>query len=177
MCTTDAVSPVDLIQAGVAGLLDTDVIGSPDETVRGELVALLEVAQQVQAAIWDRLRSFDARGLAEADGLRTSRAWLAAMGRLSPCAASTQVKQARLLRQLPALAGATRTGAVGAEHVAKVAHLVEQIGIGAVTQVDQVLADLAAVGTPAQVLAACQRIHAHVDPDGPAPTRPSSGVD
>ncbi len=42
-------------------------------------------------------------------------------------------------------------------------------GRGAVRDFDEILADLAAAANPAQVAKACERIAAHLDPDGKAP--------
>ncbi len=154
---------------GLTALVDADVIELPDETVRSELRELLTVANLVQAAIAARVASFDRRDLAHGDGLRTTRAWLCATARLSPYAATGQVRRAKVLADLPALAAACAQGRVTPEHVDKVVNLAEQVGPGAVRQVDHALAELAATGTPGQLRRACDRIRDHADPDGPDP--------
>ncbi len=167
MCTSE--QPLALIEAGLTSLLEADVVASPDSTMRDELAQLLTVANQVQAAVLARLASFDRRDLAQADGLRTSRAWLCGFARLSPHAATGLVRRARLLRELPAVAQAAADGHVTSEHLTKLVTLAEDIGLGPVQQVQQILADLATVGSPAQLQQACDRIRAHADPDGPDP--------
>ncbi|MGE5156196.1 MAG: DUF222 domain-containing protein [Betaproteobacteria bacterium] len=171
MCTND--SPVNSIRAGLAALFDQDVVALPDDAVREQLRELVTLANLMQAALWSRVGPFDARSLSHGDGLRTTRAWLSAVGRLSPYAATALVRRARVLSQLPAMADATTSGAVTAEHLNHVVDLVEQVGIGAVKQVDNVLADLAETQSPAELHRACVRIRTHVDPDGPAPDPPA----
>ena len=158
-----------MVLSGLVALAESDVVSLPDETVLVELRALMAAANLLQAALWARISSFDTRGLSEVDGLRTTRAWLSAVGRLSPHAASQLVRQATTLRQLPALTEATRSGTVTTEHVAAITALAKQIGVDAVRTVDPVLAELAQAGTPAQLHQACKRVRDHADPDGPLP--------
>ncbi len=113
--------------------------------------------------------SFDVRDLAESDGFRTARGWLSGFGRLSPAGASAWLARGRLLRALPALAAAAGRGTVSAEHLAKVADLASRVGVDQLAPFDEILADLAAAANPAEVAKACERIAAHLDPDGPDP--------
>src|SRR6185369_11040119 len=89
--------------SGLAGLLAevnaVDVAALADQQVRDELHALLAVRNSVDAAI-------DVRELADLDGLRCTRTWLTAFGRMSQGAASGWLSRARLLRALPVLAAA-----------------------------------------------------------------------
>ena len=88
---------------------------------------------------------------------------------MTPNAASVWVKRARLLGELPVLRAAALAGTVSMDHVRKVLELVERVGLPAVVGFDEILADLAATVTPAQLQQACERIAAHLDPDGPDP--------
>jgi hypothetical protein len=146
-----------------------EVVSLPDVRLRQEILDLLRVVNVAQAALWRRVGSFERRGLAEGDGFRSTRSWLSAFGRMSPHAASGACARAAVLDQLPALMAAAQRGEVSGEHVARVTALVEDVGIGPVRAADQVLAELAASARPAEVGAACDRIRAHVDPDGAEP--------
>src|SRR5258707_1966106 len=130
MCTKSATDMLDQVRAGLAAMLGADPVAASDETVSSELRELLTITNLVQAAVWARLASFDVRGLSEQDGLRTTRSWLSAAGRLSPYAASRLLKRARVVRQLPALATATATGRITGQHAHKTSKLAGQIGIG-----------------------------------------------
>jgi hypothetical protein len=74
-----------------------------------------------------------------------------------------------LQRQLPALAAAALAGQVSAEQLRKVSDLVDHIGIDAVREADEILASVGCECGPGEVQTACDRIRAHVDPDGPDP--------
>jgi hypothetical protein len=63
---------------------------------------------------------------------------------------------------------------VSAEHLRRVDDLADHVGLAAVKPFDQILADLASHTTPAETGAACDRIQAHLDPDGPEPD-PTAG--
>jgi Domain of unknown function (DUF222) len=147
-----------------------DVTSWSDEQVRGGLLALLSVVNQLNAVVSTVSASFETRALAERDGFRTARSWLIAFGRMSQRAATGWLSRGRLLRQLPALSAAAHTGAVSAEHVRTVGDLVGHLGIDQVQPFDEILATLAATyDKHVDVEAACHRIRAHVDPDGPDP--------
>jgi hypothetical protein len=166
---TTSSDPIELLRAGVEQLVSSDIPALPDETVRARVRDLLTLTNQLQAALWAHVASFDVRGLADGDGLSSTRSWLCATGRLSPHAATTMLRRARTLRQLPAMATVAAEGSVTPEHVHRVVELSEQVGIGAVQEADVVLAELASRSVPRAVADACHRIRAHVDPDGPEP--------
>jgi hypothetical protein len=168
MCTGDG-SAVGLVQAGLAALGAVDVVDLPDQQVRDEVRVLLVCANQLAAALANRIGSFDARDLAQPDGLRSFRTWLMGFGRMSQGAATGWLSRARLLRALPALAAAAAAGAVSTEHLAKVGQLAEHVGLAAVREFDELLAEFGARATPAELGQACQRVLAHLDPDGKPP--------
>ena len=130
---------------------------------------LVTAFHQLSAVLCSVLGAFDTRDLAELDACRTARTWLVAFGRMTPHAASAWVKRARLLGGLPAVRAAALAGTVSMDHVRKVLELVERVGLPGVVGFDELLADLAATVTPAQLQQACERIAAHLDPDGPDP--------
>ena len=87
-----------------------DVLASADLSdlstveLRGELVDLLPAVNRLHAEVVRRVGVFDARGASVDDAARTTRSWLRAFARLSVPAATSYVAQARLLRDMPALA-------------------------------------------------------------------------
>ncbi len=161
--------PWQALQSAAQVLAGADVTSWSDGQVREGLLSLLRVANQLTAVLSHVSVSFDTRGLAEQDGFRTARSWLIAFGRMSQGAASGWLSRGRLLAQLPALSAAAQSGAVSAEQIRTVADLVGQVGVDAVSPLDEVLAGVAATAGPGEVAQACERIRAHVDPDGPDP--------
>jgi Domain of unknown function (DUF222)/HNH endonuclease len=169
VCTSDGRSGVDLLQAGLGVLDRADVAGMPDPALRSEVQALLVAVNRLHAAVAARLAVFDARGLAQDDGFRSTKGWLGGFARLSGGAASALVKGARLLWGPPALAAAAGRGEVPAEQLGRVVRLAERVGPGVLADVDEVLAAAAATLNPDDLDRVCQRVRAHADPDGPEP--------
>jgi len=153
----------------LARLAATDVVGLADDEVHTVVPRLLAAVNQVGALTAGLVGSFDVRGLSDLDGCRTTRTWLIAFGRLSQGAAGGWLAQARLLRQFPALAAKAGAGSVSAEQVRLVVALADRVGVDKVVPFDAILADLAASAGPAELARACDRLVAHLDPDGPAP--------
>jgi uncharacterized membrane protein YgcG len=145
------------------------VTAVPDAQLRAEILDLVRAANLVQTALWRRIGSFERRGLAEADGFRSTRSWLSAFGRMSPHAATGACQRAAVVDQLSALTVAAQRGEVSGEHLGKVVALVEDIGIGPVQAADQVLAELVGSARPADIGLACDRVRAYVNPDGAEP--------
>jgi hypothetical protein len=169
MCSNGASSLVGRLRADLDALAAVDVVGLSDADVRSETLELLAAANQLHAVLAARVGSFDARGLAEDDACRTTAVWLRAYGRCSDGAAARTVRQARVLRDLPAVAEAAGRGEVTAEHVGRIAVLVKQVGVEAVRPADQILADAAGKVNVAELGMVCDRIRDYVDPDGPEP--------
>src|SRR5262245_14791199 len=168
MCTTDA-GPLQQLQTAMAGLTQVDPSAQSDQSVRTALPALLTAFQQLSAVVCGVLAVFDGRDLAELDACATARTWLVSFARMTPNAASAWLKRARLLGDLPALRSAALSGGVTPEHLRWVLDLVQRVGPTAVVPFDEILATLAATLAPADLKVACERIAAHLDPDGPNP--------
>src|SRR5262249_58495226 len=79
------------------------------------------------------------------------------------------VKRARLSGRLPALSAAAADGDISADHLDRVTRLAERVGVEVAAQADQVLADSARHLDPTTLGRLCERIVAHVDPDGAQP--------
>ncbi len=178
MCSTGGGSgsnPWDGLTSATQALSAQDVTSWSDTQVRDGLQALLAEVNRLTAVVSTVAASFDTRSLAELDGFRSTRSWLIGYGRMTQGAAGGWLSRGRLMAQLPALAAAAHAGEVSAEQLRPVGALVDHVGIGAVASFDQILADLAAESRPADVELACNRIRAHVDPDGPDPD-PDAGA-
>src|SRR5262249_16986457 len=96
-------------------------------------------------------------------------AWLRTFGRLSAPAAWACVNRARLSGRLPALAQAAAEGDISPDHLDRVTRLADRVGVEVAAQADQVLADSARHLDPTTLGRLCDRIVAHVDPDGAQP--------
>ncbi len=166
---SDTGDEVGQVLAGLAALTTVDVATLPDAQVRAEVLELLRALNQLQAALADRVGSFDTRGLAHADGLRSTAAWVAAFGHISKRAGLALVQRGWLLRHVPALAAGMRQGSVSAEQLARVEELVRRIGVAKVRRYDEILALLCESAGPHEVGRACERIGALEDPDGAEP--------
>lgn len=162
---------MEQLTAGLDSLAAADVVGLDDATLREQTLDLFTVANRVHAELVRRVDVFDRRGLAEPDGFKTARSWLQAFGRVSGQVAHRLVKTARLLRRLPKLGAAAQSGDVSAEHLWRVARLGDQVGVDRVAEVDATLADAAAQLDAPRFGIVCDRVRAHVDPDGPDPAK------
>jgi Domain of unknown function (DUF222) len=169
MRTTNGGSSLALLQAGLAGLDDASANELADGEVRSEVAALLVAVNQLTAVLSVRIGVFDARQLCTGDDFKTTRSWLVAYGRMSQGAATGWLNRARMLRELPALSAAAGRGEASAEHLAKVHALAHRVGLKEIAGADETLAGLCGRAGPAQMQRACERIAAHLDPDGAEP--------
>ena len=170
-------SPLELLQAGLAGLDDATATDLADDALRSEVLALLAAANSLCAVLSTRIGVFDTRELSTGEGFKTTRSWLVGYGRMSQGAATGWLHRARLLRHLPALAAAAGRGDVSAEHLGKVHQLAHRVGVEEITIADEELAKVSSAFSPAATQQVCERIAAHLDPDGadPDPVKTSSG--
>ena len=153
----------------MANLAALDVSTLTDDDVHAALPELLAAVDQLCGLTSTMVGSFDTRGLSDVDACRTTRTWLQSFGRMSQGAAGGWVRRARLMAGLPAVAAAARAGRVSAEQLKVIDDLAHAVGIEQVQPADQVLADLCAQAGKDEVAKACERIYAHVNPDGPHP--------
>lgn len=162
---------MEQIAAGLDALAATDIAALGEQPLREQLLELVAVANRVHTELVRRVDGFDKRGMCAPDGFRTARAWLQACGRLSGVVAHRLVKTARLLRHLPKLATAAQTGQISPEHLQQVTRLVDQVNLPDLMPVDATLADAAQVLDPAAFNVVCQRVQAHLNPDGTDPNK------
>src|SRR3954470_19595231 len=135
-------STEDVVQA-LTDLASVDAAGLPDEQVRNEMLDLVRAVNLAHTALMARISPFAHRDLAEADGHRSVKTWLAAFARLTPHTAAGFVTRAGILHQLPALTAAAQAGDLSTEHLTRISALTEQVGIGVVQTVEDILATAA----------------------------------
>lgn len=169
MSSTAVEVGVGQVQTGLDNLAATDLLTVDDTTLRQQLLALATIANRVHAEIGRHVDVFDRRGLAQADGFRTSKAWLIGWCRWPGALAARVVKTARLLRGWPRLAAAALAGEVSPERLRPVVRLAEQVGADRLGEVEASLADAAAALDPAGLELVCERVRAWLEPDGPDP--------
>ena len=126
-----------------------------DDTVRSGVLDLLVSANRTQAQLTRFLTEFERRGLASADGVKTSKAWLQSYGRLSGPAAHAQLRAVRTVAALPRLAEALDEGAVALAHVNRIGLVLEQLGMDIAQSAEQILVDLARAAGPTELHRAC----------------------
>jgi hypothetical protein len=113
-----------VLDRALQGCRSVAVWAWPDSTVVDGLDRLQVLAQQVAALQLELIRQIDSRGIAAGQGATSTVAWLRDRHRISPQAASRQVKLAAALHpDLPVTADALAAGVVNAEqaHVIAVA--------------------------------------------------------
>ncbi len=169
MGSLDRANPIDQLEAALGELAALDPVTLADQQVRDGLLVLLRGVNQLAGAAAAFVGSFDARGLSETDAMRATRTWLISFGRMSQGAATGWLNRARLMRQMPAVAEASREGDASTEHVSKVVGLEKKVGVAAIKEYDQILANLSCASKPSELGEACDRIRAYVDPDGAEP--------
>src|SRR5499433_2184794 len=163
MCSTQSLASV--LDALAGEQVDT----LSNEDLRTEMAQLLVAVNRLNAELTRRVQEFDRRGLAVDDASRSTAGWLRTFGRLSAPAASACVKRARLSGRLPALTAAAADGDISADHLDRVTRLADRVGVEVAAQADQVLAEGARHLDPTNLGRLCERIVAHVDPDGAQP--------
>src|SRR3954469_16800557 len=158
----------EVVQA-LTDLASVDVAGVPDQQNRNEMLGLVRAVNLAHAALMARITTFAHRDLAEADGHRSVKTWLTALARLTPHTAAGFLHRAALLRQRPALTTAAQAGDLSTEHLTRISALTEQVGLGVVQTVEDILATAAPTLNPTELGQLCDRVRAHADPDGAEP--------
>ena len=89
----------------------------PGPALADAAVAVVQLAQQIDALACGIFAAFDASGEHKADGQPTVAAWLAAKVRVAKGWVNKRVHLGRRLRSMPHTAEAFRSGAIGIDHV------------------------------------------------------------
>ncbi|MCW2639229.1 MAG: hypothetical protein JWP76_1535, partial [Dactylosporangium sp.] len=105
-----------MLDRALQGCRSVSVWAWPDSTLVNGLDRLQVLAAQVAALQLELIRQIDSRGIPATQGATGTVAWLRDRHRISPQAASRQVKLAAALHpDLPATADALAAGVVNAE--------------------------------------------------------------
>ena len=138
-----------------------------DEVSLGESIVDLEVQiRRLQAVQADRLRVFDAKDAAVADGMGTASGWLATrVDSLGHGEAKSRVALGRAMRELPAMAAALAEGAVSPAHLRILARHTRPVPAEVVADAEEFLAGLARQHDPRTFSWLVARWVMHVAPD------------
>jgi Domain of unknown function (DUF222) len=181
MCTSDQVpgSVAGALRMAGAGL---DYLNGPAAAelaapALGEvLVALGELSAKLTAAQAGFLARFDAADAHDDDGYGSSSAWLAARAKLTRTAAGAAVRQMRLLRDHPHLAGALAAGQISESWADEIAGWTKKLPAGLRADTDQILVQAAAGGAELEDLAfLATRAYEQWRSQNPDPDDPDDG--
>src|SRR5262249_10563513 len=150
-------------------LADEQVDTLSNQDLRTETADLLIAINRLNAELTRRVQEFDRRGLALDDACHNTTRWPRPFRPPSPPTAAPRRKRARLSDRLPALSAAAADGDISPDHLDRVTRLADRVGVEVAAQADQVLADSARHLDPTNLGRLCDRIVAHVDPDGAQP--------
>jgi hypothetical protein len=125
MCSV-AAAVLDGLGESFDQLAREDALGLPSRLLGEEIAALFMLRSRMDAEITRRVAIFDrSQGFAAFDARSTS-AWLRGAVRLSPNAASEQVRVARQLDRLPEVGRAFAAGEVSLPHVQTITRVLEE---------------------------------------------------
>jgi hypothetical protein len=116
----DVAACLERAETALDGLLGLEHGGLTDGEVRDEVLALERVRAKLDAATARATRSFDARGVARAEGARSTAAWRRVVGRIEAGRAGRQIRHARALATLPATEAALAAGRVNSDVVTRI---------------------------------------------------------
>jgi hypothetical protein len=118
--SADVAGPIGRVEAAVDELLAGDVSGLVDGEVREQVLTLERVRAKLDAATARATRSFDARGIARAEGTRSTAAWLRVVAQVEAGRAGRQVRHARALATFPATEEALAGGRINSDVVTRI---------------------------------------------------------
>jgi hypothetical protein len=122
------------------------VLDLPGAACGPVLIALGRIGAKQAAARAEFLRRFDAADAHDADGYRSSSAWLAACGQLTKKDARAAVREMRRHAQRPRLRAALRAGAITQSWADEIAAWTRKLPAGLRDETDHILLDAAAAG-------------------------------
>jgi Domain of unknown function (DUF222) len=179
MCAPDSDAPgsaaeaLRMVSAGLDYLNSPAAADLPDAALGEVLTSLGEIQAKFTAAQAALLRRFDAADAHDADGYATSKAWLAAMTRMTGKDAGAVVRRMRTLGRHPHLADAMADGQLSQSWALEIADWTRELPAELRGETDKILLEAAAAGADLddlKVLAACaleKWRSQQPDPDGP----------
>jgi len=152
VCITDEQGPANVAEALRVAQAAMDYLNDPGAAaleaaaLGGVLEAMGAISATFAAARSAILARFDAERAHDGDGYGSSKAWLAARGRLTPGAAGAQVRLMRQLAAHPVLAAALACHAISESWAAQLADWTRKLPEDWRHKADQILVDAAASG-------------------------------
>src|SRR3954453_734589 len=150
--------PMSELRSAIDGLGAIDVADMPAPALGEHLQDLMEARNKLDGQIERALAVFDSRGYCETDGAVSSASWLRGRCRVSASEASTRVKIARGLRDLPATAAALEAGAIALSHAQAITMLASDTDVKATQDVEEQLVALAAMVDPVRFSVELRRL-------------------
>jgi hypothetical protein len=143
---TSVAEALRVAQAAMDYLNDPGAAALEAAALGGVLEAMGAISAKFAAARSAILARFDAERGHDADGYGSSRAWLAAKGRVTPKAAGAQVRLMRQLTAHPVLAAALARDDISDSWAGQLAEWTRKLPEDWRHEVDQILVDAAAAG-------------------------------
>jgi hypothetical protein len=135
--------PLDLLRDGLGRLRSEDPLDLTSTALGRELRELFTLRNRVDAEITRRIAVFDRTLGCAAFDARSTASWLRNEARLSPAAASEQVRVARQLDRLPEVRRAFAAGDIGFQHSAVITRTVEDASQEVVAEAEPSLLQVA----------------------------------
>jgi hypothetical protein len=150
---------------GALPLASGDPAGLPDAAVLDTIRGLVTDIWHKQAELARHLLIAHERGLAAAEGSRSTTAWLAAACRVDPGEAAGLLTAARVAAVLPQLGAAFDAGQVGPAHLRAVGYASTGVPADVLALHDQILTDAAHALDPRDIRRLAQKIQSDHDAD------------
>ena len=131
------------------------------------LKALYTAVNRLQAEAARTLEAFDRTNAYEADGMLSAASWLRHRCNISYNTASSQVRLARRLPELPRAQAAFASGDISAAHLSLMSQAAEQVGLEPVQEQEAVLVEAARQLDPRMFRQVTVHLRHCVDPDAP----------
>jgi hypothetical protein len=156
-----------LVLDELAGALDKVCEADPATLASGEAIEVLHrCLARLEAATTRATAAFESSREWEAKGARSASAWMAGRCAMSHGAASRRVRLGRELRHLPVAEAAWSAGHIGAEHVAALAGVRNEVTEAALARDEALLVDKAIALRHASFRRVVTYWAQHADPDG-----------
>lgn len=154
------------LDAAIAELGEVDWQRESAEMVRRASVVMQRQVNQVTAQALRPVQQLDSRSAYRFDGAVSAASWLRYRTHMDPATTSRLVTAARRLKDLPRLTAAFASGATSYLHVAAITDAAVPQRAAAISQMEQVLVELAGRDNPKAVRAALRAIGDVVGRDG-----------
>src|SRR5919109_2721118 len=159
-------SGLDRLRSAVEAL-QAETARRPSGTVAGsELVELHSLVERLRSVFTAQVRDLDGSGAYAGDGALTAVAWLRHLCRLTPNAASEEVRVARMLPELPETEAAFERGEISFQHAALLTRSAEEVGLAVVKEAQPIFLEAARQLDPRRLRLTTRYLRYVLDPDG-----------